>query len=251
MKFIFPTVVKVAESLNEVLNEFITKNGDEVEIEDFMLRYTADVIGTTAFGIECNSLKDPNAEFINMARCVNSKPRHSAQFIYWITSFPNLARKLGIKILRDEISTFFMNILKETVDYRETNNVRRNDFMDILIRLKNDESSEALTFNEIAGQAWIFFLGEQGESTHRIGMIYIILLFLGGFDSTSLSLDYCLYNLAMNPNVQKKARKIILEAFERHNDEFTYEMLPELSYIEQVIKGTFSLLILQNYYQYL
>lgn len=220
MKYIFPTVVKVAESLNEVLNEFITKNGDEVEIEDFMLRCTADVFGTTALGIECDSLKEPNSEFINMARSVNTQQRHSAQFIYLITSFPNLARKLRIKFVRDEVSSFFMKILKETIEYREKNNIRRNDFLDILIRAKNDESSEALTFNEIAGQAWIFFIG--------------------GFDSTSLTLIYCIYNLAINPDVQTKARKIVLESFEKHNEEFTYEMLSELSYVEQVIKGTIS-----------
>lgn len=35
------------------------------------------------------------------------------------------------------MSKFFLNAIKETMDYREQNNVRRNDFMDLLIQLKN------------------------------------------------------------------------------------------------------------------
>lgn len=88
--------------------------------------------------------------------------------------------------------------------------------MDILIRLKNEESRETLTTNEIAAQAWVFFLD--------------------GFDTTSTSLLYCVYMLAINPDVQTKARNIILESFKKHNGEFTYEMLTELSFISQVVK---------------
>lgn len=217
MKYIFPSVLKVAERLNEVLKEFVTKNDDEVKIQDFVLRYNADVIGTVAFGIECNSLKDANSEFINKGRAVNSKPRHSAQFNIWITSFPNVARWLRIKLLRNDVAAFFMKAVKDTVEYREKNNVQRNDIMDILINLKNQNSSDALTLNEIAGHAYIFFVG--------------------GFDSTSIALTYCLYELAMNPDVQTKARAVIQKSLKKHNGEFTYEMLSDLTYIEQVIRG--------------
>lgn len=213
MKYIFPTTVKVAESLNEVLREFVSKNGDEVKIGDFVLRYNVDVIGTVAFGIECNSLEYPNSEFIEMCRVASSKPRHSAQFMILITTFPNLARRLGIKLVRDDVSEFFMRTVKETVDYRRMNQIRRNDFMDIVLNSMND----ALTVDEIASHVFIFFLG--------------------GLDSTSNGMTSCLYELAMNPDVQTKARRIIRESLEKHNGEFQYEMLADLKYIEQVIKG--------------
>lgn len=115
MKYIFPSVIKVAQRLNEVLKEFVAINDDEVKIHDFVMRYNADVIGTVAYGIECNSLKDPNSEFIKMGRAVNLKPRHSAQSLMWITSFPNVARWLRIKAIRSDVAAFFMNAVKETV----------------------------------------------------------------------------------------------------------------------------------------
>lgn len=211
--------MKVAETLNEVLREFLSENGDEVKIGDFALRYIADVIGTVAFGIECNSLKDPNAEFIKMGRAANSTPRHSAQFMILITTFPNLARRLGIKIVRDDVSEFFLRTVEETVAYRKKNQIRRNDFIDILLNSMNQNSNEALTINEIASNAFIFFLG--------------------GLDSTSIGMTSCLYELAMNPNIQTKARQIVRDSLKKHNGEFKYEMLADLKYIEQVIKGNF------------
>lgn len=217
MKYIFQTVVRVAESMNDILRELMPDQGGEIEIRDFTLRYAADAIGTTAFGIECNSLKDPNSEFLSIARTIGSKPRHGAQFTILITTFANLARKLRIKSISDELSHFFLNILKETVEYREKSKIRRNDLLDILIGLKNQDSDEALTFNEIAGNAWVFFAG--------------------GLDSTSLALTNCLYCLALNPDIQTKARKIVLDSFKKNNGQFSYEMLMDVSYVEQIVKG--------------
>lgn len=36
-----------------------------------------------------------------------------------------------------DVSNFFLDAIKKTMDYREENNVRRHDFMDLLIQLKN------------------------------------------------------------------------------------------------------------------
>lgn len=81
-------------------------------------------------------------------------------------SFHNFARCLGIKTTLKEVETFFMGIVRETVQYRETNNVSRNDFMDLLIKIKNskkvnDTDSESMeggiTMEELAAQV-IFVL---------------------------------------------------------------------------------------------
>ena len=43
-----------------------------VEMKDLFTRYTNDVIATSAFGIECDSLSNPKNEFYEMGRDVTN-----------------------------------------------------------------------------------------------------------------------------------------------------------------------------------
>lgn len=90
---------------------------------------------------------------------VFEQPRNS--FIKQIiaVTYPGLAKKLHIKTTRDDVTEFFMKIVKDVVEYRESNEVKRNDFMDLLMQLKNDRLLEdKMTIEEIAAQAFVFFL---------------------------------------------------------------------------------------------
>lgn len=96
MKFMFSTVVEVGERLRDCLQE-IVKEDEELEIKDLLARFTTDVIGTCAFGIECNSLQDQNAEFRAMGRKSFENRRHNLLTSILISNFPNTARMLGVK----------------------------------------------------------------------------------------------------------------------------------------------------------
>mgnify|MGYP005983849461 FL=1 len=87
--------------------------------------------------------------------------------------FPNVARRLGVTAVRKDVSAFFMKVVKDTIHYRETNNVTRKDFMQILIDLKN-QNSDALTVEEAAAQCYIFFLGGFETSSTVMTFIYTI-----------------------------------------------------------------------------
>ncbi|XP_031619263.1 cytochrome P450 6A1-like [Contarinia nasturtii] len=221
LKFMFPTVTRIADRLCDVLNEKITISNKSVDIIDFMMRYTSDVIGNCAFGIECNSLNNRNAEFITMGRLAIKEQRHSPRFLALITSYKRIANILGIKSIRDDVAAFFMHAIQETVEYREKNEIQRNDFMDIMLDFKNKKNTnnnEALTFNEIAAQTNVFFQA--------------------GFETSSTTLTNCLYELAKNLDVQNNARNVIRIAYEKYDNQFTYEMMMDLPYIHQIVQET-------------
>ena len=93
---------------------------------------------------------------------VFQQPRNSFVKQIIAVTYPNFARKIGVKIVADDVSEFFMKIVKDVVEYREKNKVKRNDFMDLLLQLKNDGSIDEengndkklgkLTIEEIAAQ---------------------------------------------------------------------------------------------------
>jgi len=185
-----------------------------LEIGDLMARYTSDVIGRCAFGVECNGLRNPEAEFAIMGRRAFSERRHCKLVDGFIESFPEVARFLRMRQIHQDITDFYVGIVRETVKQREEQGIVRSDFMNLLIEMKQRGE---LTSEEMAAQAFIFFAA--------------------GFDTSASTLGFALYELAKQPALQAKLREEIDQALRLHNGEFTYDSMQELRYMELVIAG--------------
>ena len=46
-----------------------------------------------------------------------------------------------------------------------------------------------------------------------------------------------LYELALNPKIQKKLREEINEHYKKHNGELNYEHIKDMEYLDKVFKG--------------
>ncbi|XP_017082821.1 probable cytochrome P450 6a18 [Drosophila eugracilis] len=228
MKFMYPTVVSVAEEFMAVMHEKVLENS-VVDVRDLVARFTVDVIGTCAFGLECNSLRDEKAEFLHFGRRALLELRYGHLVSGLMRSYPNLARFLGLSRYPDQIQNFYHRIVTETVTTRERENIKRNDFLDMLINLKNQkeitlengEVVKGLTMNEIIAQSFVFFIA--------------------GFDTSSSTMGFALYELAKNPHIQDKVRAELEEVLEKHDQKFTYECTQDLKYLNQVISETLRL----------
>lgn len=226
LKGMFPSIVSIGENLKDVLNKMIEEDPN-VMIKALLVRFTSDIIGSCAFGIDCNSLKNPDAEIYQTVMKIGRVQKHSFVVRLMTFSYPNLMRFFRVKVFPEFMSQFFYNLVKDIVEHREKNSINRNDFMNQLIQLKNTgtlkndagkiEKLGYLTFGEVVAQSFVFFLG--------------------GFETSSTTLMFCLYELAVNQEVQDKARKEILETLEKYDDKITYESLSEMNYLEQCING--------------
>jgi cytochrome P450 family 6 len=134
MKMMFGTLVECGKELQECLQE-PANNRETIEIKDILARYSTDVIASCAFGVQCNCLKNPDAEFRKWGRKI-FEPSLATKFFRTVTLLmPSLTRFL--KFPPKEVGKYFMEMVKETVEYRERNDVKRNDFMQLLIQMKN------------------------------------------------------------------------------------------------------------------
>jgi len=223
MKTMFPTVLNVGDELIRIFDEKISSSPQTLEVTDLVARFTADVIGICAFGLECNSLRDPKAEFVRMGNSAITERRHGRLVNLLIFGAPKLSAKLGIKTLPPEIEEFYLSIVRETIDYRVRNKINRNDFMDMLIDIKlkydNGDKQNGLTFNEVAAQAFIFFLA--------------------GFETSSTTMGFALYELACNQDIQDKLRTEVDSVLKKHNGKLDYDSMREMTYLEKVIDGRF------------
>lgn len=216
MKMMFPTIVDVAKRFEATIDEVAERDAD-LDIKKLMARFTVEVIGVCAFGLDCNSVADENSEFYRVGLSVFSNPRHSFPVDLLMIAYRKLARKIGCKRFRDEVSDFYMRVVKSTVSFRTANDVHRHDFMELLIDLYQRQDDNKITFNELLAQAFVFFIA--------------------GFETSSTTLQFCFYELAANPDIQTKARNHINEVLERHGGDLTYEAMMDMKYLDQIING--------------
>ena len=69
----------------------------------------------------------------------------------FMQSFQDAAKFLDLSINSRETTEFFMGVIKNSVGVREANNINRNDFLQLLIQLKNSEMG--MSMNEIAANS--------------------------------------------------------------------------------------------------
>lgn len=237
MKMMFGTLVECGENMREAL---CSSGMEVVDVKDVCARFTTDVIGSCAFGINCNSFRHPDAEFRVIGMKAFSKDPYLAFKKFVALSAPNFAKFLGLTISAKEVKVFFNRAVHDVVAAREKNNIRRNDFLQILIDMKNSVKVEdmdeemfkdkkyTLTMNEIVAQSFVFFIA--------------------GFDTSSSTMQFCLYELARNAELQRKVREEIDGLYEKTGGRITYEGIMQLSYLSQVIDGEFLLLTPLRYH---
>uniref|UniRef100_A0A336MQU5 CSON003753 protein n=1 Tax=Culicoides sonorensis TaxID=179676 RepID=A0A336MQU5_CULSO len=225
IKNMLPMLLKVGHNMVDTLKDEI-KIDKTLDMKEWVARFTTDVIGTCAFGLECNSLKDPNAEFRVMGRKSFTDINMFSAFI--CVNFPKLALKLGLGFTPRPVTKFFIKVVEDTIEYREKNNITRNDFMDLLIKMRNkdksndpekDQELEGFSVYEIAAQAFVFFLA--------------------GFETSSTVVSYTLLELAMNQEIQDKVRTEINQVLKKYDNEITYDAIQEMTYLEQCINACF------------
>ncbi|XP_063929812.1 cytochrome P450 6A1-like [Zophobas morio] len=213
MKMMFETLLHFEKNLHEEIDS-LCKSGKPVDVKKLLCCYMIDVIGSASFGLECNSFEADPAPFREYGlRFFNMTTWEC--FLFWISvAFPKLAKALGLRVVPKIVSDFFSNVVKDNVEYRERNNYVRNDFMQLLIKMKSNN----FTLEQIAAQSFG--------------------LFLGGFETTSNSLSWTMYELAKNQDIQNKVREEINAVVATYGGKVTYDGIQDMKYLGQIMDET-------------
>ncbi|XP_028130066.2 probable cytochrome P450 6a13 [Diabrotica virgifera virgifera] len=216
MRFFFETVKKCSEDLKSSLKEFVDQDKD-VDIFEIVACYTTDIIGDVVYGIQAQSFSKEGAIFRQMGRELFNVFSKFFQFRILMTiCYPKISKMLGFVNIQGHIEEFFMKFLKEALDYREANKVSRSDFLQLLIEMKN--SGVELTDDEMAAQAFLFFTA--------------------GFETSSMSSSFILFELGLHQDVQDKVREEIITVLKKHDDKISYDVLKEMKLLDQAFNET-------------
>ncbi|KAK3603580.1 hypothetical protein CHS0354_017293 [Potamilus streckersoni] len=216
-----------------VLAKIFQKNAQSkssVNLKQLCGRFTMDVIASTAFGIQTNSMENPDDPFVTLAQKVFGSEFSSPGVILSVL-FPRLApliTKLGFGFWPNDSVQFFVSRTKEIIEDRKKGiNTGRVDFIQLLldaeeeVQEENQESgsqssSKRLDMDEILGQAFLFFVA--------------------GYETTATLLTYFLYAMAAHPEIQEKLTEELDSVMGQ--EEPNYDNIHELKYLEQVVSET-------------
>ncbi|KAF5288521.1 hypothetical protein FQA39_LY15389 [Lamprigera yunnana] len=207
----------------EFVKYFQSQKGEiVVELKDTFTRFTNDIIATSAFGIQCNSLKDRNNKFYLMGKEATDFSGLRGLTFFGYEFSPLLMKLFKIKIFSEKVSNFFKGVIKETVTHRQQNNIVRPDMLHLLL-----EASKKLKN-----------LGEDKKSNNMITEFSLVditaqalIFFTAGFDTVSSTMCYLAYELSTHPEIQDKLYNEIKETL-KDTPQLTYESITAMKYLE-------------------
>ncbi|KAI2546915.1 cytochrome P450 family 3 subfamily A member 4 [Homo sapiens] len=188
--------------------------------------YSMDVITSTSFGVNIDSLNNPQDPFVE-----NTKKLLRFDFLdpffLSITVFPFLIpilEVLNICVFPREVTNFLRKSVKRMKESRlEDTQKHRVDFLQLMIDSQNSketESHKALSDLELVAQSIIFIFA--------------------GYETTSSVLSFIMYELATHPDVQQKLQEEI-DAVLPNKAPPTYDTVLQMEYLDMVVNETLRL----------
>jgi cytochrome P450 family 6 len=215
MKAMFPLISDCAQSLKNILYEL-----DEVDIPKLMNRYTTDVIGSCAFGVDPGTLENPDSPFLKMASKMFRADRSTILKRYCRAFFPRLFRFLNLRTYSPDVETFITTIIKQVLADRRATGVQRHDFLQLMLNVNSSNNAFVMTDELITSNSFIFMLA--------------------GLETSSTTLSFCLYELAKDKDLQDRIREEIIHCIES-NSELNYEAVTAMRLTTQAVMETLRL----------
>nr|CAD7197246.1 unnamed protein product [Timema douglasi] len=251
IKMMFCLITESSREMVKYLEE-PAKKGESIEIKDWIGHFSTDVIGSCAFGTQFNSFKDPDSGFRKFGRALMSRSGGLINQIT-LTCFPILKAAVFVKSLipggkKPYYGDMFITLVKDVIEYREKNGVQRNDFLQMLIKLKNKGK---IDFDDVASKDddylknmdKIVTKSNDGdiELTENLMVSQCFVFFVAGYETSSSVISFCLHELAVNPDIQSRVRAEVDNALDENGGELTYDVIQSMTYLEQTIYGEYSL----------
>ncbi|XP_069984915.1 cytochrome P450 9e2 isoform X1 [Penaeus vannamei] len=233
MKGMFPLVCEkadafVAFSLND------SRGKPYVDMKFNFGRFTIDTIASCAFGIECNSLVDEDAEFPKRAdKIFEATPFDILKFLF-MNTLPSLAKLLNLRFTHPE-ADFLEEVVRHTIKER-LKGERRGDFLDLLLEARNSDGAA----KEVKGTG----VDSTTKSKYLLDDTTIasqcLLFLVAGYETTATTLGFAAFQLAKNPSAQEKLRQEIQDLVHEEGD-ITYQGVMEAKYLDACLMETLRL----------
>ncbi|XP_047659426.1 cytochrome P450 3A30-like isoform X1 [Tachysurus fulvidraco] len=209
----------------------VSERGESADIKEFFGAYSMDVVTSTAFSVDIDSLNNPKDPFVTNIKKMLKFDIFNPLFLA-VALFPFIApvlEKMDFGFFPIAVTDFFYASLQKIKSERVAqNNKKRVDFMQLMIdsqksdknELNSKDTNKGLNDHEILSQSMIFIFA--------------------GYETSSSTLSFFFYNLASNPETMKKLQKEIDETFP-NKAEVDYDAVMNMDYLDAALSESLRL----------
>ncbi|XP_050508500.1 cytochrome P450 6a8-like [Diabrotica virgifera virgifera] len=224
MRKMYLIMQRMVDPYKEWLDKFC-ETQEAVDIKSVVSRFTTDIICACAFGIDTNTLKLQNEELLQHARMFFDYQWKLSKNTAVMALPRNFLRAIKFRIFPKSTEKYVLEMFTDIFNYRKENNIFRNDLTDTLMRLteKNEDEKDYTGENVIEPMDLKEFSCQ------------MFLFLCAGFETSSTTQTFALYELAKNPDVQSKLRSEINRVLAKHDNKLTYDALMDMKYLEHCV----------------
>lgn len=236
LKSMVPLIDRVGDAFVKHLESYATDN-KEFECKDLFTKYSVEVVAAIGFGIDGKVFSDPNSVFKDQVDKMMYRGKHkpgaftqATQILAFV--WPALARLLRLEVFDPAAVNFLTDIIKRQISDRQKTGNKGNDFIGAMMQGYAQLEKEG-------GDGKKIFKDQEDLETAIIANI--IVLFFGGFDTSSTTASTTVWFLAKNPEVQEAMYEEIKEAIEANggSQHLDYDTVQNMPYLEGVLNEDF------------
>lgn len=131
----FSLMLDCGKQFEEYLDNVVVK-GESIEIRDLTAKFTTDVIGSCAFGIDMNAMGEKESEFRRKGKQIFAGSLENILRLKIKLFSPTIYKLLGYVVPDRKFAPFFTKVVMDTVKYREEHNIVRPDFIHMLMEFQ-------------------------------------------------------------------------------------------------------------------
>ncbi|XP_022530139.2 cytochrome P450 3A56 isoform X3 [Astyanax mexicanus] len=206
-----------------------SKNTEGVAVKEVFGAYSMDVITSTAFSVDIDSMNNPDDPFVTNIKKLLDFDVFSPLFLL-AGLFPfliPLLEKMKFSLFPAAVADFFFVSLKKIKAERKAKNHKsRVDILQLMVdsqtegEQQGEDMKKGLTDHEILSQSMIFIFA--------------------GYETSSSTLSFFFYNIATNPETMKKLQQEIDQTFP-NNAPVQYDAVMNMEYLDAALNESMRL----------
>ncbi|XP_019561198.3 cytochrome P450 9b2 [Aedes albopictus] len=246
MRNMFSLLSKYVDGAMQRLVQDAGQGKLELEIRDLFQKLGNDIITSISFGVEIDSVHNPNNEFFKRGKQLAATGGiQGLKFFLSIVVPDSVFKFFGIRFLPKEAADFYVDVVAKTIKHREEYKIVRPDFIHLFVQARKNELKEDKADDELKSAGFttveehIEASTENSQYTDLDITAVAASFFFGGIETTTTVLCFALYELAANESVKRKLEAEI-DSVRKELGETTlsYEVLQKMKYLDMVVTET-------------